>query len=598
MEFFTTNYDGLVYSSTNSDIVTIDSNGNVDAKENGTAEISASITVDEIQSEQAIPVTVVSEIEYDGLSSSRTATGIALARIPETIEVGEEFVAQAYILSDITDDHPYPYGYSDDNIVRFVSSNPAVCRVKNGVLFGVSTGTATITVTDITETVSETFDVEVVAETALDYTDAEILNVTEAEHDWSTAETTTLEIISILSQAAESGMKKVIFPNRIYEISPAYGTITVPTNMILDFSGGILQIVESAMTQTGYQMVLMQDVEHSSIENAVIYGERDLIDGTGNEGCCSVVIAGKSVKSGLRNCTISKSPGFNIGFCNTNRKVAGVKLSGITSGGLDDVGAEVEELYAYRSDYTNVSNIGSADGCFWFGNIQGFGGYLYLSGRVYNVYFYDADKTLISILKNCIQYYKYPKPEKAAYARVVFWQASAPTSGDPDYGAVAHLHSYDKPERCFVSNCKLEDNYSTAIAPNGGESMVIEHCVFKNNGYRDPASHLDWEDGRQHNKGHILRYNTFDGGGAVTAVSADGLSIHNNKFIGVPLTIGDEAQNSRIWLNTLIGGKVTITPKTDEVFSQNIGYDGATFTINTLANVGFAVRQAHNEITE
>ena len=82
----------------------------------------------------------------------------------------------------------------------------------------------------------------------------------------------------------------------------------------------------------------------------------------------------------------------------------------------------------------------------------------------------------------------------------------------------------------------------------------------------------------------------------MTAVGADGLAIHNNVFIDVPLNIGDEVQNSRIWLNQFIGpkAKCTITPKTDEVFSQNYGYDGASYTISQSSGVGFAVREAEN----
>ena len=82
----------------------------------------------------------------------------------------------------------------------------------------------------------------------------------------------------------------------------------------------------------------------------------------------------------------------------------------------------------------------------------------------------------------------------------------------------------------------------------------------------------------------------------MTAVGADGLAIHNNIFIDVPLNIGSEVQNSRIWLNQFIGSKArcTITPKTDEVFSQNYGYDGASYTIREVSGVGFAVREAGN----
>lgn len=534
-------------------------------------------------------------MEYD-INTTRTATDISITRIPESIEVGEEFSAQVYLLSEMTDDHPYPYSYYDDNLVKFSSSDTGICRVKNGVLIGVSPGTATITVSDIAGTVSKTFDVQVVEETTLEYTEDEVLEVNADDYNWTDAEVTTLVIQTILADASSSGMKKVVFPNQIYNVSPAYGSIYIPTRMIVDFSGGIIQIEPSDMTTSGgYAMIYLQDVEYSSIENAVIYGERDLIDGTGVEGCRSVVICGNSIKSGLKNCTISKSPGFNMGFGNINRKVSGVKLSGIAAGGLDATGNEIEESYAFRSDYTNISNVGNAKGQIWLGNVQGFGGYLYMSARVYSVWFYDTNKNFISMTPHCVQYYAVQKPENAVYARIVFWWETAPTSGDPDYASIAHFHSYDKPDRCYVKNCVMEDSYSLAISTNGGESMLIDGCTFRNNGYRDPASHLDWEDGRQHNKGHILRNCTFEGGGtAVMSVNSDGLVVHNNVFTDTSMSISDETQNSRIWLNQFINSKASINTKTDMVFSQNYGFDGSSYTLTNNDGTDFAIREHSN----
>lgn len=584
----------LNYESSNPEILSVSGETAI-AEGNGAAIVTANATYNGIQYATEASIDV-GELSYE-VESARTATDISLTRIPESIEVGEEFSAQVYVLSEVTDDHPYPYSYYDDNLVKFSSSDTGICRVKNGVLIGVSPGTAIITVSDIADTVSKTFEVQVVEETTLEYTEGGVLEVNADDYDWTDAETTTLAIQTILSEASAAGMKKVIFPNQIYYVSPAYGSIYIPTQMIVDFSGGIIQIEPSAMTTSGgYVMIYLQDVEYSSLENAIIYGERDLIEGTGVESCQSVVICGNSFKSGLKNCTISKSPGFNGGFGNTNRKVSGVKLSGIVAGGLDAGGNEIAEPYAFRSDYTSISSIGNSKGQIWLGNVHGYGGYLYMSARVYSVWFYDSDKNFISMTPHCIQYYAVQKPENAAYARIVFWWSEAPTSGDPDYASIAHFHSYDKPDRCYVKNCIMEDNYSLAISTNGGENMLIDGCIFRNNGYRDPASHLDWEDGRQHNKGHILRNCTFDGGGAVTAVGADGLAIHNNVFTDVPLNIGSEVQNSRIWLNQFIGSKAkcTIAPKTDEVFSQNYGYDGASYTISQNSGVGFAVREAEN----
>lgn len=585
----------LTLESADESVLTVDGK-NVIAVGEGSAVIEAFAIILDREHSTGKSITVA-PLEYD-LTPTRTATGIALARVPQSITIGEDFSAQAYILSDMDDDHPWPYSYYDDNLVKYTSDNPTVCRVKNGVLHGVTSGIATITVSDLTDTVKETFTVEVVEETSLTYTEAEVLQVNAEDYDWTTAETTTLAIIEILTASSANGIRKVVFPEQIYTVSPVYGTINVPSRMIVDFSGAVIQIEASDLTSTGYQMFYFDSTEYSSIENSVIYGERDLIEGTGAEGCCSVVIAGASYRSGLKNCTVSKSPGFNIGFANTDRIVRGVSLANIEAGGIDDEGNDTEETYAFRNNnYVDISAVGSSDGRFWFGNIQGFGGYLYLSARVYNIYFYDSDKVFISSLKNCIQYYGYPKPENAYYARVVFWQGSAPTNSDPDYSAIAHIHSYNKPERCYISHCVLEDNYSTAVAPNGGESTVVQYCTFKNNGYRDPASHLDWEDGRQHNKGHILRYNTFEGGGAVTVVGADGLVIHNNTFIDVPLNIGDEVQNSRIWLNQFreAGAKVNLTSKTDMVFSQNNGWDDASYSVTNNDAVNFAIREVANK---
>ena len=355
----------LLFGTSDSGVLQVSDN-KAKALAEGNAKVTASATIDgtAYTTEQEI---TVAPLEY-GLTSSRTATGIALARVPETIEVGEEFSAQAYLLSAITKEHPWPCSYYDDNLVKFTSSAPSVCRVKNGVLEGITPGTATITVSDLTGTVTETFQVEVVAETALEYTENQVLTVNAGDYDWTDAETTTLAIQSILTAAADAGMRKVIFPEQIYTVSPVYGSIRIPTRMMVDFSGAVIQIEASDMSSTGYQMFILQDTEYSSIENAILYGERELMDGTGGEGSCSVVISGKCVKSGLKNCTVSKSPGFNIGFGNTGRTVVGFKLSTVEAGAIDNNGNNVDETYAFRCNgYINISKIGKR---FWFGNVE------------------------------------------------------------------------------------------------------------------------------------------------------------------------------------------------------------------------------------
>lgn len=579
----------LTIVSDNAEVVDIDGN-TATAKAAGAANVTATAEYNGVTHSDT-QVLTVTELDY-GLTSARTATGITLARVPASIEVGEEYAAQAYLLSEMNDDHPWPYCYADDNLVKFTSDNPAVCRVKNGVLLGVSPGTVTITAADLTGTVSTTFDVEVVAETALEYTEAEVLTVAVADYDWNTTESTTLAIISILATAEAAGMKKVVFPEQVYSISPVYGTVNMPTRMIVDFSGSVLQIEASDLSASGYHMFYFKDTQYSSIENAIIYGERELTDAWAY-GCNAAGFYGNCYRSGFKNCTISNSPGFNISASfGTNLKRTGFALSAVVAGGIDDTGADREELYAYRnSGYINISSHGDRVG---FGNMQGFQGYTYLSARVYSIFFYDADYKFISCLKNCVQYYRYDKPAGAVYARIVFWQGSAPTSCDPDFYAIAHIFSYDAPDRCYLKNCVLENNRCTAIQPNGGENWLFDGCTFRDNGQTDPASHIDWEDGRNHNKGHVLRNCTFEGGGQVVATGADCLVIHNNIFTDTSFNIGSEVQNSRIWLNQFIGTAASISSKTDMVFSQNAGWNGGSYSKSENDAANWEIREIGN----
>lgn len=463
---------------------------------------------------------------------------------------------------------------------------------------GKSIGTATITAYDITKTVSASFFVNVVAVSELSYTPQEVLQLEVTDIDTTDVESTTIGIQQVINRAHINGYKKIVFPqNQTYYIAPTYGTITIPTETIVDFNGCVLQIEETAMTQTGYVMINISDAYKSEVRNAAIYGERFLINGTGDEKCMSANISGSSYRAGFRNCILSNSPGFNCGFGNTRRKVAGFKYSSIEEGGIDDYGQDTPLSYSYRGNtYINISNVGSSDGKIALGNVQGYGGYLYMAARMYDIYFYDANETFISSIKNCVQYYRYQKPANAVYCRITYRYGSPPSSGDPDYHAIAHVYSYDMPDRCFYKNCLFENNYSTAVVPNGGESSTIDGCTFNKNGYRDPASHIDWEDGRQNNKGHILKNSSFKMGGAISLIGADGTVIHNNVFDTCILRNGDEVQNSRIWLNQFIGDRTaSITTKTDMVFSQNIGIDNAKYSITNLQNVNFAVRAVEND---
>nr|DAP88442.1 MAG TPA: Poly(beta-D-mannuronate) C5 epimerase 6 [Caudoviricetes sp.] len=554
----------------------------------------------------SIDVTV-NNIEYKP-TITRTANRIVIQNPISSIDIGEEYSLYAVALNEITTEKKTPYEYADDNIVSFESEDSSICSIKNGVLKGVSEGSTNIIAKDATGTVTTTMPINVVQYNEYVPTNAEIYNVTlpcqttngVLHVDNTNSEETTKAIQDLIKYCTDNNKRKIIFPKGKYLISPEFDSIFIPSNLIIDFSKSDINIQESSKTTTtGYNMLFFRGTKYSKIINANIYGERfTMTSKSGVESCQSIAFGDDCYKSGIENCIVSQSPGFNIGVAKglTRYTICPLLLKNIESGNINDDGTNSNEMldYCFRSiDYINISTLGDS---FGFGNMQGYGGYLYLSARIYDIYFYDKNKTFISSIKDCIQYFKYNKPTNSKYAKIVFYQTTMPTKCDPDYSAVSMLYSNDCPNKVFIRNCILEDSYSTAIQPNSGDNWIIENNIFRRNGYRDPASHIDWEDGGNNMHGHICRNNTFENGGAVTFVGGSCLVFHNNILKYSPLKQGAEVQNSRMWLNQFIGLKSTanIQTKTDMVFSQNYFIDGATYTLSPTANINFKIHNFKN----
>ena len=590
----------ISYNVEDKNIATLEGNI-IYARKTGTTNIISTATYNEKTLTLNTPL-AVKNIVYNP-TTTRTADRVVIENPISSINIGEEYSLYALVLNKITDNKKTPYEYSDDNIIIFESNNPSICSVKNGVLKGISEGSTNILAKDITGTIMTTMPINVVQYNEYVPTDTETYNITlpcsttngVLHVDNTNSEETTKAIQDLLIYCSENNKRKIVFPKGKYLISPIYDSIIVPSNLIIDFSDSDINIEESEKTLNGYEMILFENTQNSKIINANIYGERfTMAASSGAESCQSICFLGNCYRSGLENCTISQSPGFNIGAGQTGLVRFPLKLTNIESGNINNDGtiSEVTVDYCYRSvDYIDISALGNK---FGFGNRQGYEGYLYLSARIYDIYFYDENKQFISSLKDCLQYFLYYKPSSAKYAKIVFYQTNAPTSCEGDFGSVAMIYSHSCPDKCFIRNCVLEDNYSTAIQPNGGDNWVIENNIFRRNGYRDPASQIDWEDGRNNIHGHIVRNNIFEDGGAVTFVGGSCIVFHNNILKNNALNQGGEVQNSRMWLNQFIGGKVNIDTKTDMVFSQNYFINGATYTLNRNSSVDFKIHEFDN----
>ena len=541
-----------------------------------------------------VPVSIGKQVsdesaETIGELSTRVINDIVIVNkedIP-TLQVGDEFAVYAIGINTSDD---VPYSVNDQNMVNFNSADPSICAVEYGVLHANKSGETTITAASIDGMITKTFSVTVTEASNEAISEYDTYRVNDRTHgiynNGTNAESTTQGIQDALDYAHEQGYKKIIFNSGNYLIDPNNCPITIPSDMIVDFNGSIIKPVEKNSYVTGssaYTIFKMEDVKNTSFLNIKLYAENFYGDSHHVEQIRSIDILGDCENVIFENCEFSYSPGFNfcIGYYFTKSgggdTRTALRLDNVEPGGIDDSGNPTSKDNTYRS--INYISLEKLEKIFCLGNMQGFQGYLYMSSRLYNIYFYDAEYTFISAKKWCVQYQSYPLPEEAVYCKIEFFQTTAPTNSEGDFGGIAHLCSIRNPKNIQIKKCIFKENVSTAISPQGGKNILIEDCYFENNGLIDPASTIDWEDGRIHIQGHILRNNKFcltestkKWNGMLNIINGRDITIHDNE-IEVPFYNKDETQNSRIYRNRFIGQtstQLTLASKGDMIFAMNL----------------------------
>lgn len=577
----------IIFQSGNEGYVTVDKDGILTGVSDGETNVSVTATYEGQTFTEYVNVKVGGQI-VSPPSSTRIIVGMSINRKTHTLNVGENFVVMATALSS-----ELLYDIFHDNIVLWESSDPSVAKVQYGVVEGVSPGTATLIAYDATRTYSESFDITVVNNIEPPLTEAEIYyvnaNAYSIKLDNTDSTNTTNGIQNALDHAATNGYKKIFFPKGTYLISPAVRTIYPPSNLIIDFSDSILNIEPSVLTATGYKMFYFTNVKNTKLMRAHVYGERDLTTIQDSvEGCLSVLID-DCTNTGFETCTFSKSPGFNVisgtlrnrNMGKTTQSIS-VSRFNLEPGNLDENGnidnSKTINYYRYNQ-YMDVSGLGEY---YLLGYTQGYHGYPYLRSRLYSIHFYDQNYTHIESQMYNLQYYNYPKPPNAKYAKIGIYQEAPPSSGDNDFnGAVAFIRTMGMPRNCYIKNCTFENNFSTGLAMCGGQDWLIEGNTFSNNGGRMPGCDIDWEDGWEHMVGDILKNNTFNSRLGVIFSAGGSLAAFNNTFNRSTMTVWGRTQNYRVF-NNLFNGKGSFTndfkTQGDSVLARNIFTNAATYS--------------------
>ena len=579
----------LSYRSSDKNIAIVNQEGEVTALNTGTSIITVSsgdVSVD-------IPVYVGNQVSVDDAESieelsARKITDIILVNeddVPESLETGDEFCLYAI---GINTENIIPYSVFDQNMITFNSDNPDVCSVMYGVIHANNEGVANITFSSIDGTVTKSLQVTVKNEID-NVSEYDTLYVNDRDYgiynNGTNPESTTDGIKNVLSYASENEYKKIVFNSGIYTIDPTKCPIDLPSNMIIDFNGAILKPVKdnSFITSTKSYIILnIEDCKNLKLKNLKLYAEN--YEGAKqyhSEQNRSVDIMGYCENIRIEDCELSYSPGFNLAL-NGSLSHSGewalvpLRLDNVEPGNISDNGDvdDVNITNCYRS--REFLNIGSLKNNMWgLGNMQGYQGYMYMTSRLYNIYWYDDLDQFISMKKYCVQYQQYRGiPENAKKCKIVFFQDTEPTSSDPDYQGIAHLYTLKNPYNIRIKNCIFKENVSTGISPQGGRWVQISDCTFFNSGYLDPASSIDWEDGRIHMQGHIVRNCNFGRNisGACQIISSNSrdIAFHDNYVDDCRFTMTAETQNNRIYRNKFLNNNISIGSKGDCIFYGNV----------------------------
>lgn len=595
-------YEIIPYKSCDNAILSIDDESIAKIENNKIKGISIGSTTLNITAKnfvKTVPINIgkqISDSDKLSVTSLRTASDIYVINPISKMNVGDNHMLWAVVFSDDTN---FLYDMtSQDNVVNITSSNPDVISVQFGVLFANKIGTATIIVSDVTNNKSTSFTI-VVENNQFNPTKTLNVNLTQFNLNNNGATDTGLTnaqgLVDLFKYASENNYDHIVLPEGVYNLNGDYGTIAMPSNMIIDFNNSTIQLElrknvditkwehVRANNEYAFTMFSLHNTKNCIVKNGKFYGE-NYLDKTEHhiEHELMFDIIGSCDSSKFINCEFSYAPGFNV---NLSHNVYGdsrtaVKLTNVEIGGCTNTGENDDNITTrFRcKDFVSLNLLNKYKDktlTFGLGCMQGYGGYAYVKGRFYNIYFFDENKQFISKLEKCVQFEYYQRPSNSIYCKIEFYQDYLPTSSDPDFNGIIHLFAVDELKGFRFEKCKFEKAMSTGLCPQGGTDIIVDECTFVDCGYYDPSSQIDWEDGGQHIHGHIVKNCLFKSTDtalhSVINVKSRSVVLYNNIFDKCTYEQRTEVENARIFKNKIINGSTfTLDSKTDMVYAYNV----------------------------
>lgn len=510
------------------------------------------------------------EIEYEIIAQENatvsedmtTYTALYFINPIQELKIGEMYNIEA---------HPFPYEVTATPYnVEYETSDASVLECYKGFLIAKKEGSATITAKISNTDIVTSLSISVVSKIeeiinyfvpTMDYTDenGNSLNSEDPEEMLKA-------IVSAIYEGKEKGYNGIRFPKTVYHIKPFQkeAHCNVPTEYTIDFNGSTIYIEDNdychceagAVDQSdGYTLFKFgsgdydtyydDPCEYSVIKNATVYGERykntTYAESEYTEFTRFVTFGCRSVGCKVQDMYFDSCCGFHIDTGTNGYKVwSGTSSDGarrgctlaedFESGRLAEDGETITEKtgWYYTNDYIKIGYVyGKRD---YTGIIKyklGLMGYITygITGRWYDIFFFDENKKLISAGINQFGLETYDFPENAVYMKVNIMTGSTPNnSTTTDVPAVIRLYPSVDPDLFVIENCKFINPHASAISLTGGTRGLIKNC-YAQQGARYGWS-IDFEDGwlgMRHNMIYKVMCNgmvTFPGGHNTAVVSS------------------------------------------------------------------------------
>lgn len=355
---------------------------------------------------------------------------------------------------------------------------------------------------------------------------------------------------------------------------------------------------------------------NAKLFNGTIIGERDEKSSvyynwasvSSTEGGVSILFS-EGNNNGIEKLNVKKSIGFNMSsglgkdsYGVVNYSSYSISYKMMELGTLDNNGQPLDSNSLIRTiDYIDISKI--TTNYYEIGYPLGYMSYPYVTCRIYDVCFYDVNKTFIRKDRGRLRFRRYCKPENAYYAKFIFYSNTVPTSGNSDFnGAFAFIENFEQPIKNYIRQCIIEDNYSCGFAACGGQKWRIVDNVWRRNSGRMPGCDIDWEDGWEYMQDDLVEGNSFESYNNVILCAGAGQIYGNNRFNGISTVYGrsqywsfiDNTIQDTVGITKGNGAKLALASSTD-VYVEGNSYikSSLVWNANHGSSAGYEIYIKH-----